>query len=110
LADGTEVTIEGTLTTALGAIDAARDGFVQDSTAGIAIRLDAALVTPYPPGTTVTATGTLGSYFSLRTLVAQTTAVIPTGSAPLPDPLLVPTGSAGEELEGLRLMVSGTFT
>ena len=110
LPDGTEVTIDGTLTTALGAIDSARNGFVQDPTAGIAIRLDAALASPYAPGTTVRATGTLGSYFSLRTLVVQATDVIPTGSAPLPDPLSVATGSAGEGFEGLRLIVGGVVT
>ena len=108
--DGTEVAIEGTLTTALGAIDSARDGFVQDSTAGIAIRLDAALATPYAPGTTVTATGTLGSYFSLRTLVVKASDITPTGTATLPEPLGISTGSAGEGLEGLRVMVSGLVT
>ena len=108
--DGTEVTIEGTLTTALGAIDSARDGFVQDLTAGIAIRLEAALATPYTPGTTVTATGTIGSYFSLRTLVVKASDITPTGTATLPEPLGISTGSAGEGLEGLRVIVSGLVT
>ena len=108
--DGTEVTIEGTLTTSLGAIDSARNGFVEDSSAGIAIRLDTALASPLSPGTTVTATGTLGSYFSLRTIAVQTTSVVETGNAPLPDPVTIATGSAGEELEGLRLAVSGVIT
>ena len=61
-------------------------------------------------GTTVTATGTLGSYFSLRTLVVQASDVTPTGSASLPEPLGVSTGSANEALEGLRVMVSGLVT
>ena len=42
------VRLAGTLTTDLGAIDSARNGFVQDATDGIALRLDAALADADP--------------------------------------------------------------
>jgi hypothetical protein len=104
------VTIAGTLTTDLGAIDSARNGFVQDATGGIALRLDAALTTAIPAGTTVTATGALGSYFSLR-VVTVTAASIEIGpSQSLPEPVGATTGSASEALEGIRLVVQGAVT
>ncbi|HEX5824818.1 MAG TPA: lamin tail domain-containing protein [Candidatus Limnocylindrales bacterium] len=109
-ADGSTVTIAGTLTTALAAIDSGRNGFVQDATGGIAIRLDAALPMPFPAGTTVTATGSVGSYFSLRTLNVASLAIVVTGTAGLPAPLAATTGGLGESLEGLRIVVGGTVT
>jgi hypothetical protein len=108
LPDGTSVRIAGTLTTDLGAIDSARDGFVQDRTAGIALRLDVANPAPIPAGTTVVADGTLGSYFSLRVVNVTAGTVAITGSAGLPVPIGSTTGAADELLEGLRLAVSGT--
>src|SRR5439155_25969880 len=109
-ADGTTVTVAGTLTTDLGAIDSARIGFVQDASGGIAVRLDAALVPAIPAGTTVAITGTVGSYFSLRTVNTTAAGIVPTGTADLPDPIGVTTGAAAESLEGLRLAVSGVVT
>jgi hypothetical protein len=110
LPDGASVRIAGVLTTALGAIDSARNGFVQDGTAGIAVRLDAALPVPFAAGTTVVADGTLGSYFSLRVVTVTSAKVVVTGSAGLPDPLGSTTAAADETLEGIRLLVSGTVT
>ena len=49
------VTIEGVLTTALGALEVGRAGFFQDGTGGIALYLDATVVDSWPPGTTVEA-------------------------------------------------------
>ena len=84
LADGLSATIEGILTTALGALESARSGFVQDASGGIALYLDAAFDVPLPAGTTVRATGTLDSRFSQRTLRVAAADVVITGSAPLP--------------------------
>jgi len=108
--DGTVVTVAGTLTTALGAIDSARIGFLQDETGGIAVRLDAALAVPIPAGTTLTATGSLGSYFSLRTLNVTASSVAAGGVAEPPSPLAQTTGGAGESVEGQRIAVGGNVT
>jgi outer membrane biosynthesis protein TonB len=108
--EGSTVTIAGTLTTALGAIDSSRIGFVQDATGGIGIRLDAALTTPLAAGTTVTVTGSIGSYFSLKTLNVSSSAIVVTGSGGLPAPLAGTTGGFGESAEGLRIEASGTVT
>ena len=108
LPDGATVRITGVLTTDLGAIDAARNGFVQDETGGIAIRLDAAFVTPVPAGTTVTVDGSLGSYFSLRVLNVPTASVAAGPLVALPEPLGSTTGAAAEALEGVSLAVSGS--
>ena len=94
LSDGTAVTIEGVLTTRLGALEAARAGFVQDATGGIALYLDAAVVGDWPAGATVIATGTVDSRFAQRTLRLSEADLVGGSPAPLPDPLDVPTGSA----------------
>jgi hypothetical protein len=110
LADGTPVRITGVLTTALGAIDSGRNGFVQDATAGIALRLDAPLPAALPAGSTVIVDGTLGSYFSLRVVSVTAASVTVTGVAELPEPVGAATGAATESLEGLRLLVAGTVS
>ena len=51
------VTIEGVLTTALGALESGHGGFIQDASGGIALYLDAAVVGMWPPGMTVTVEG-----------------------------------------------------
>ncbi len=108
--DGSTVTVSGTLTTDLGAIDSARIGFLQDATGAIAVRLDAALLAPISAGTTIEVTGTLGSYFSLRTLNVAGAAIHMTGTAALPEALGATTGGASEPLEALRLTISGVVT
>ena len=110
LPDGAGATLRGTLTTALGAIESGRIGFVQDGSAGIAIRLDAALATALEAGTVVELQGTLSSYFSLRVLNAPSAAIVVGETSALPFPLAATTGEAAEPFEGLRLMVSGTVT
>jgi hypothetical protein len=107
LPDGTTVRVAGTTTTALGAIDAGRIGFVQDATAGIAIRLDVALVPSLPAGTAVTFDGTVGSYFSLRVLNVAAMSVAAAGPEALPDAVGSATGAASEALEGVRLTLRG---
>lgn len=110
LPDGLVVVMQGTLTTALGAIDAGRTGFIQDATGGIAVRLDKALVVPLPAGSLIEVRGAMGSYFSLRTLSVGGSTIVEIGAAALPEPLTTGTGSAGEAVEGLRLVVGGTVT
>ncbi|MFL5725091.1 MAG: lamin tail domain-containing protein [Chloroflexota bacterium] len=110
LPDGAQATIRATLTTALGAIDSARNGFAQDSTGGMAIRLGAALAVPIEAGSVVEVTGTLSSYFSLRVLAADADAVIVEGTGSVPAARAATTGEGSEAFEGLRLLVSGTVT
>ncbi|HEY3333702.1 MAG TPA: lamin tail domain-containing protein [Candidatus Limnocylindrales bacterium] len=110
LPDDATATIEGTLTTALGALESARSGFVQDATGGIDLYLDVAFATPLPAGTTVRATGTLDSRFSQRTIRVAGADVVVTGSAPLPEAMSTSTGAASEPLEGRRLELVGTVT
>ncbi|HET7702082.1 MAG TPA: hypothetical protein VFK35_01685 [Candidatus Limnocylindrales bacterium] len=105
--DDAIVRITGTLTTDLGVIDGGRIGFLQDATAGIAVRLDAALPLMIPAGTTLTVEGTLGSYFSLRLLNIPGSAILVAGEMPVPDALGLATGAAAEAFEGLRLGVTG---
>ena len=50
LADGTVVTIEGVLTTPLGALESGHGGFVQDESGGIALYLDAPVLGSWPAG------------------------------------------------------------
>jgi hypothetical protein len=104
------VTVSGTLTTDLGALESGRIGFVQDATAGIAVRLDVALPQPVAAGTSVTLTGPLGSYFSLRVLSATAAGVAIDGTGTLPEALVSTTGGATESLEGRRLFVGGQVT
>jgi len=110
LSDGTTAEVEGVLTTALGALESGRTGFVQDTTGGIALYLDAAYPTPLPAGTWVRATGVVGSRYGQRTLRVAGADVDPLAEAGLPAPIDVATGSAGEFLEGWRLRVAGIVT
>ncbi len=110
LADGTEATIEGVLTTDLGALESARSGFVQDATGGIAIYLDAAFEQPIPAASRVVATGIVDSRFGQRTLRVDRADIVLLGEQWLPTPLEVQTGAASEPLEGMRLQLTGTVT
>lgn len=107
LADGVAVTIEGTLTTDLGALEAGRSGFVQDATAGIAVYLEAALAPPFQAGFTVRLAGTLDTRYGARTLRVAPTAVIDLGPGLLPAPDEIATGGVGEVVEGQRVTVAG---
>lgn len=108
LSDGSTALVEGVLTTGLGALESGRTGFIQDATAGIAIYLDVLLVTPLPAGTSVRLAGTLDSRYAQRTLRVAALDVAILGSSPVPDPLAVVTGAAGEPVEGLRVTLTGT--
>lgn len=110
LADGSTATIEGVLTTPLGALEAGRTGFLQDATGGIALYLDAAVSAATPAGTVVRATGTIASRYGQRTLRVAAADVLTVGTAPLPIAVEVDTGAVGEGLEGVRIGVSGVVT
>lgn len=106
-ADGTVVTVEGVLTTALGALESGRAAFVEDVSGGIAIYLDAAVVQPVPSGTLVRLTGALGSRYDQRTLRLAEVDLVPLGPVGLPAPLAVDTAAATEAFEGRRIRVEG---
>ena len=110
MADGTEATVEGILTTNLGALESARGGFVQDTTGGIAIYVDAAFGDPIPAGMRVRLAGTLDSRFEQRTLRVDREDVIVVGTDQLPAAFAASTGEASEPLEGARLELTGTVT
>ena len=108
--DGTIVRVAGTLTTDLGALDAARVGFLQDATGGIALRLDAAFANVLAVGSSIAVEGVVGSYFSLRVVNVAGSTIEVVGRQPIPEALGITTGAATESLEGLRLAVSGTIS
>ena len=104
------MTIEGTLTTALGALESGRSGFVQDSSGGIGLYLDAAVVGPVAAGSTIRVTGVLGTRYQQRVLRFAQADVSIGGVVGLPVPASVSTGDLGESYEGTRVMVTGTVT
>ncbi|MFL5673507.1 MAG: lamin tail domain-containing protein [Chloroflexota bacterium] len=108
--DGATVTIDGILTTQLGALESGRTGFVQDATGGIGIYLDAAVVGDWPAGLSVRATGTVDDRFSLRILRVSESAIVAGSQGAMPEPIDVPTGSANEAFEGTRIRITGAVT
>jgi hypothetical protein len=110
LADDTPVVIEGVLTTALGALEDGRSGFIQDASGGIAVYLDTAFALPIPAGSRVLLTGTTDSRYAQRTVRAAGPEVVLLAPDTLPAPVTAETGAAGEPLEGLRLELAGIVT
>ncbi len=108
LPDGADATIEGVLTTPLGALESGRAGFIQDASGGIALYLDATVTGTWPAGMTVTVQGSVGSRFSQRTLRIAEAALEAGPVVDLPGPLATTTGAATEPLEGVRVVASGT--
>jgi uncharacterized protein YdeI (BOF family) len=106
--DGASATVEGTVTIGLGAIESGRAGFIQDATGGIAIYLDAPATTVLAPATSVRLTGTVDDRYAQRTLRVSATGIVDFGTAPIPAPVAVATGTAGEATEGLRVSIAGT--
>ncbi len=104
---GASVTIEGTLTTDLAALESGRAGFVQDGTAGIAIYLDAVPGSPVLAGTLVRLVGTIDERYAARTLRTTAATIVVLGPQGLPDPRQQATGSINEGVEGLRVAVAG---
>jgi uncharacterized protein YdeI (BOF family) len=109
-ADGAVITIEGVLTTALGAVEGGRGSFIQDDTGGIALYLDAVAVATWPAGTTVRVDGEVASRFGQRTLRMAESDLLRKADSPLPSALPIDTGAAGETDEGRRVAVKGTVT
>ncbi|HSL75645.1 MAG TPA: lamin tail domain-containing protein, partial [Candidatus Limnocylindrales bacterium] len=105
--DGSDVTITGVLTTALGELEAGHGGFIQDESGGMAIYLDAAVLAPIGIGSTVTVSGTVDDRFAQRTLRASTSAVVVSGVSDLPPADASTTGGAAETSEGRRVSVDG---
>lgn len=107
LPDGTAATVVGTLTTDLGALEAGRAGFVQDASAGIAVYLDAALAEPLAAGSLVRLEGTVDTRYEARTLRVIASSILDLGPGVIPWPLDLDTGAVGEDVEGLRVRVTG---
>jgi outer membrane biosynthesis protein TonB len=108
--DGTTVSVRGVLTTALGALESGRTGFIQDETGGIAVYLDAQVVGAWPAGAAVTLHGTVASRFAQRTLRAAESNVTLVAIDGLPSALGIATGDANESSEGRRVTVTGTVS
>ncbi len=106
---GAGVAVEGTVTVGFGLIESGRSGFVQDETGGIAIYLDAPATSVLPPGTRVRVSGTVDDRYAQRTIRASADAIVDLGTWALPAPVTIPTGTAGESIEGLRIEVVGTI-
>ncbi len=104
--DGTSVTLQGVLSTPLGALESGRGGFVQDASGGIAIYA-AAAVEPIAAGSIVRLAGTIDDRYGQRTIrLAGSAILLAAGAAPVP--VESTTGAALEPLEGLRIRVRGT--
>ena len=95
------MTIEGTLTTALGALESGRSAFVQDETGGIGLYLDATVVSPLPAGTIVRLAGTLDSRFAQRVIRVDEAAIETAGVTGLPTALEIATGSGRRADRGI---------
>ena len=89
------MTVEGVLTTRLGALETEHAGFIQDGTAGIGLYLDAPMTSGLPAGTQVVVEGVLDERYGQRTLRITAGAVREVGLGILPEALSVATGSAG---------------
>jgi uncharacterized protein YdeI (BOF family) len=107
LPDGSLVTVSGVLSTALGALEGGRTAFIQDETGGIALYLDAAVVSPLPAGTVVMASGVIDERYAQRTLRVAESDLVLLGASGLPPATDASTGAAIEALEGTRIRVSG---
>lgn len=110
LSDGATVTVEGTLTTALGAVESGRGAFLQDASGGIALYLDAPALETWPAGSLVRAGGPLDDRYGQRTIRVTWADLVLVGTSALPAPEQSTTGGAGEDREGRRLTVAGTVT
>ncbi len=99
LADDSTVTIAGTLTTNLGALETGRSAFVQDASGGIGLYLAAAVVDALPAGTSIQVTGTLGTRYQQRVLRVAEADLVAGPAVALPAPVTTTTGALGESQE-----------
>ena len=102
------MTVSGVLTTALGALEAGRSGFVQDASGGIGIYLDASVIASLPAGTSIRVAGVLGTRYQQRVVRVAEADIWVDAIVELPAPVSVKTGELGESLEGTRVIVTGT--
>ena len=109
LPDGAVATIEGVLTTGLGALESGRTGFVQDGTAGIAVYIDPAAVGEpiLPAGERIRVAGELDTRYGQRTLRVDVAAILDLGPDTIPAPMPIDASAVGEATEGLRVAVAG---
>src|SRR4051794_13771406 len=110
LPDGSAVTVEGVLTTGLGSLEGGHTGYLQDSSSGIALYTGDPVVEVVAAGSVVRATGTVDDRFAQRTLRVDLDSVVVLGTAPLPDPVRIATGTADESREDQRVSASGRVT
>ena len=108
--DGARVTVEGVLTTSLGAFDDARGAFVQDGSGGIGLYLDSPAAAPLPRGTRVRVTGISAERYSQRVLRVAPADVVDLGEDTVPAAEAVRTSEATETFEGRRIVVEGVVT
>ncbi len=109
LPDGTDVTVDGVLTTDLGVLESGRTSFVEDATGGIGLYLAAPVIAALPAGTAISVRGIVDGRYSQRILRVAETDIAILGSAAMPLLANVETGAAGESLEGRRISVTGAI-
>ena len=107
LADGQTATLQGVLTTALGALEAGRAAFVQDASGGIGLYLDAVPDIAWPRGSLVRATGTVDDRYGQRVLRVALASLTLVGSDQLPAAGPLVTGLTGELDEGRWSRIEG---
>lgn len=102
---GSAVSVAGRLTAPAGMLDGGQTSFIEDGSAGIAVRVTAGGWPEAAAGTDVMATGVIESLYGQLTIVLPSSSqlTLPGTSGPLPEPPLIATGLACEPLEG-RLM------
>ena len=107
-ADGTVLTVEGTLTTPLGLLETGHGAFVQDASGGIALYLATADWPALAAATRVRVTGSVDDRYAQRTLRLGSGAdLVALGDGSLPSPETTATGGATETREGRLITVSG---
>jgi hypothetical protein len=108
---GTVATVRGRLTTPVGLIDNGHGAFIEDDSAGLAIRTDDAVWPAVAMGTDLIATGIIESRLGQLTLrVVSGTDVLADGSGQLPVPALVAAVLACEPFEGRLVSVEGVVS
>ena len=109
MADGALVTVQAVLTTPLGAFDSGRGAFVEDTTGGIGLYLDAPVTQQLPRGTLVLVTGVLDERYSQRILRVTRADIDDLGGDAMPAAAVLLTGDATEAHEGRRVTIEGTL-
>jgi len=107
---GTQVTVEGVLTTSLGLTDTGKGAFIEDDTAGLALYLPSATWPAIFAGHAVRATGAISSRYGQLTLtLAAGTDLVDLGAGT--DPTAVELGDGSPEaVEGRLVVVRGTIS